>query len=316
MARDRANIHTDIWNDDDFRRLSAQAQLLYLQLLTSATLTYAGVADWRPKRIAALAAGRTSGEIESAAAELVQGLYVVIDTGTEEVLIRSFLKHDGLLQKPNVAKAMVTAYGQVYSMTLKGVIVHELNRLHERFPDWRGFSVRDVQDLLGKGSVNPSELVSRSAGNPSKKTGPLLTTNYLLPTTDNSLRAPAVLASESDFERAWIHWPKKVERKKSLAAFIKAAKTRDLETLIADITRFGTAYANTTERRFVPALVVWLNGERWTDEPPTASTDVINAQWNAAMGEVRADPCAGGHKWVSDGSCVRCPEIRGEGGQV
>ena len=67
MARDRANIRTDIWNDDDFRQLSASAQLLYLQLLTSATLTYAGVADWRPKRIAALACGRNAKDVEAAA---------------------------------------------------------------------------------------------------------------------------------------------------------------------------------------------------------------------------------------------------------
>lgn len=310
MARDRANIRTDIWNDDDFRRLSTHAQLLYLQLLTSATLTYAGVADWRPKRIAALASGRTPEEVESAADELVHGLYVVIDENTEEVLIRSFLKHDGLLQKPNVAKAMTTAYGQVYSMTLKGVIVHELNRLHERFPEWKGFAVREVQDLLRKGSVNPSELVPDGDPNPSEKKGSLLTTNYLLRATDNSLRAPSARVSESDFEKVWAHWPKKTERKKSLELFKAKAKTRGLDDLTADVIRFGNAYANTTEKRYVPSLDVWLRNERWTDELPTASTDVINAQWDAAMGTVKADPCAGGHKWAVDGECVRCQTRR------
>jgi len=115
------------------------------------------------------------------------------------------------------------------------------------------------------------------------------------------------------FERAYGAWPKKVEKKKSLDKFRRLAKTMDVDKLTADIIRFGTAYANTTERRYVPALVVWLNGERWTDEPPTASTDAINAQWNALMGESK-DPCAGGHKWAVDGSCVRypCPARRSE----
>ncbi len=136
------------------------------------------------------------------------------------------------------------------------------------------------------------------------------------PTRPDLLKKEEHSRIDDAFERAYRSWPKKVEKKKSHDKFRLLAKKHDPSWLADQVTRFGTAYANTTERRFVPALVVWLNGERWTDELPTASTDVINAQWNAAMGEVRADPCAGGHKWVSDGSCVRCPEIRGEGGQV
>lgn len=124
--------------------------------------------------------------------------------------------------------------------------------------------------------------------------------------------SPSVTVSESDFERAWAHWPKKVERKKSLEMFKVKAKThpRGLEALISDITMFGTAYANTTEKQFVPALAVWLRGERWTDELPTASADVVDAQWNALMGEHRPDPCAGGHKWAVDGECIRCQTRR------
>jgi hypothetical protein len=80
--------------------------------------------------------------------------------------------------------------------------------------------------------------------------------------------APEVRVSESDFERAWTHWPKKVERKKSLDKFKAIAKRRGVEAIIADIARFGDAYTRTTEKRFVPALNVWLNGERWTDELP------------------------------------------------
>ena len=271
MAREHANIRNDIWNDDEFRDLSAQAQLLYLQLLTSATLSYAGVADWRPKRLAALSRGRTVDEVEGAAEELIAGLYIVIDDETEEVLLRSFLKHDGLLQKPNVSKAMVTAHGQVYSMTLKGVIVHELKRLVERFPEWRGFTVPEVRELLLKGSVNPSELSRNPSGNPSEKKASLLTTNYLLPTTELLATSSAFSTQDLErfFEKAYSRWPKKVERKKSLEKFILAAKKRDAVELASDIVRFGDAYRVAVDDvQFVPALNVWLNGERWTDELP------------------------------------------------
>lgn len=87
--------------------------------------------------------------------------------------------------------------------------------------------------------------------------------------THKRTASPAV--TESDFEAAWSHWPKKTERKKSLEKFRVVARARGLDVLTADVIRFGQAYARTTERQFVPALVVWLNGERWTDELPMSS---------------------------------------------
>lgn len=81
---------------------------------------------------------------------------------------------------------------------------------------------------------------------------------------------PAPSALESAFDSAWAHWPKKVERKAALEKF-KAAKRKYPEMdLVGMIRWFGDAYARTTEKQFVPALGVWLNGERWTDEPPQA----------------------------------------------
>ena len=69
-----------------------------------------------------------------------------------------------------------------------------------------------------------------------------------------------------EFDTAWAHWPKKVERKKAFERF-KIAAPKHPE-LVGDIIRFGDAYTATTEKQFVPALGVWLSGERWTDELP------------------------------------------------
>lgn len=77
-------------------------------------------------------------------------------------------------------------------------------------------------------------------------------------------------AMEISFASAWSHWPKKVERKKAFDQFVKASKKIDPEDLAYTIADFGRAYAATTERQYVPALGVWLNGERWTDELPQA----------------------------------------------
>lgn len=82
--------------------------------------------------------------------------------------------------------------------------------------------------------------------------------------------APAARVSEGDFNAAYAHWPKKVERKKSYEKFKQLVESGrcDLATLAADIVRFGDAYRAHVEKQFTPALNVWLNGERWTDDLP------------------------------------------------
>jgi len=191
MAREHANIRLDMWSDDSWRALTVPAQHLYMHLLSSPSLSYVGVADWRPARIAGVSKGSTVGTVSKAVDELVQSVFVVCDDETEEILIRSFLKHDGLLKKPNVSKAMASAFAKTISPTLRGVVVHELQKLHGRNPEWHGFSVVEVQELLSRPSINPRELLAKGSPKGSVKgsesDASLLTTNYLLPATSNSL---------------------------------------------------------------------------------------------------------------------------------
>jgi len=86
-------------------------------------------------------------------------------------------------------------------------------------------------------------------------------------TTSNEVVIPAI---ELFFDDAYSHWPKKVERKQALERFKTAARRMPTDELVRQIIRFGDAYTATTEKRFVPALGVWLSHERWTDELPTA----------------------------------------------
>ena len=99
--------------------------------------------------------------------------------------------------------------------------------------------------------------------------------------------SPSSAALESAFDNAWEHWPKKTERVKALTKFKSACKTQSPDELAASIMQFGDAYAATTDKQFVPALGVWLNGQRWTDELPSARQDsskqpMTKADQNAA----------------------------------
>lgn len=86
------------------------------------------------------------------------------------------------------------------------------------------------------------------------------------------------------FDEVWAAWPKKTERKRSRELFLRKAKVRGLNTLKADIVRFGRAYAATTVIQFTPSLAAWLNRDRWNDPLP-AQPPPTDDQWNAFMSE-------------------------------
>lgn len=156
MAREFAQTKLTIWTDEDFLDLSPAAQHLYFVLKTSPSLSYAGVADWRPNRVVAKARGWTLDQLEAAADELIEGRFIVVDEDTEEVLVRSFVRHDGLMKQPKMATAMASALSMVASRTLRGVVVHELRRLRDAEPDLKGWTSDKASELLNKASVDSS----------------------------------------------------------------------------------------------------------------------------------------------------------------
>lgn len=154
--RSYAQLNIAIWNDDDFRALTPQAQHLYFLLLSHPTLSYCGVGDWRPARIARMAAGWTSQDVERAGAELVAGLFIVVDEDTEEFLVRTFVKNDPLMRQRNLGVSMARAFSVVASEGIRGVVVHELQRLENAHPKLKGFETDEAQSVLSKPAIDPS----------------------------------------------------------------------------------------------------------------------------------------------------------------
>jgi hypothetical protein len=153
MARDRANINTNIWTDQDWRNLPGAQQLLYLLLTTHPTLSYAGVVDWREARLAAMTADSTPESVREAAEGLQSERFVFIDDETEEILVRSFLRHDGLLNQPKLSISMVNAYAAIASSRIREVVTCELQKLHKEHGDWAAFGQEKVMALVkGKGT--------------------------------------------------------------------------------------------------------------------------------------------------------------------
>ena len=154
--RNYAQLNIAIWNDDDFRALTPQAQHLYFLLLSHPTLSYCGVGDWRPKRLASMATGWTPADVQRAGAELIDRLFIVVDEETEEFLVRTFVRNDPLMRQRNLGVSMARAYSTVASDGIRGVIVHELQRLEDANPDLKSFGADEVRQVLEKPVIDPS----------------------------------------------------------------------------------------------------------------------------------------------------------------
>lgn len=304
LAREHARIQTAIWIDDDFLDLTREAQHLYFVMTTQMTLNFCGVTTWHAGRISQLAAGWSVSEVEDAAAELAQELYLVIDETTGEVLVRSFIRNDGLLSSPNITKAMYRTFSDIGSRTLRAVVVHELKRLHQEQPHLKGWE--SCSDLLAKrstdprelplfnpsvkGSVNPSATPSEpfptAVGNPSPAPYSLLPSP-----NSHTPDSPQRSSYPDDFENVWALYPAKRDKKAAYKAYIKASKEVDYEALTAGVVRYRDDPNRTPQ--FTKHFSTWLNAGSWDDEPlPAKDASVQRMDHSARVRAKEADMLA------------------------
>lgn len=143
MARDHARIKTSIWDDPDFLRLRVAEQHLYLLLLSNKGLSRCGVVTYIPSRFEDLAADLTPSGFRKATTGLRTARFVVLDERTQELLLRSYVRHDGVLDRLNMGKATGSAFEAVVSDDIRKAIGDELARLmHEKpeLPGWIGLA--------------------------------------------------------------------------------------------------------------------------------------------------------------------------------
>lgn len=198
MARDRANIRLNLWADEDWRNLSIEAQHLYLMLLSHPSLSYAGVADWRPKRLAPLTGTATPEGIEDAAQELQSSAFVYADEDTEEILIRSFVRHDGVIRHPKLRVSMANDYAAISSSLIREFVAFELQRLSTEEPDlplWEHPSVKAIlkataRDMRTHPQAQPKPNPSLSQGNAKAWEQVELSPSDSLPTTTATATSP------------------------------------------------------------------------------------------------------------------------------
>lgn len=129
MAREHARILCSIWRpDSEFRNRSAAAQRLYFLVLSQRELNNAGVIPLMVAKWARAAPDTSIADVEKALAELVEHRYWIVDDDTAELLVRTFMRNDGILKHPHMRRSGLRSAEQVESPRLRSAIAVELRR--------------------------------------------------------------------------------------------------------------------------------------------------------------------------------------------
>ena len=166
MARKHARIFVSIWDDPEFTALDPASQILYFAVLSSRDLSWCGVHPLLPQRFTGIAAGLNERRVRTELGKLADASFLVVDEATAEMAVRTFVRHDGVLDQPNVTKAMGRAYGLVRSRAIQRSIVLQLSRAFRDEPEAKGWpALRNAypelfhqvgEKALPKPSANPS----------------------------------------------------------------------------------------------------------------------------------------------------------------
>jgi hypothetical protein len=129
MARGHGRILTSAWEDDDFLALDEREQRLYLFLISQPNLNHAGLLDLTLRRWSRKARGLTVAELGKRISRLEEMNFVVVDDDTEELLIRSFIRNDGVWRMPKVMGAAVSGALEISSPRLQAALLAEMDRI-------------------------------------------------------------------------------------------------------------------------------------------------------------------------------------------
>ncbi|MEZ0066728.1 hypothetical protein ABIA32_002740 [Streptacidiphilus sp. MAP12-20] len=129
MARAHGRTLASIWEDPDFLALTMAQQRLYLFLISQPNLNHAGLLPLTIKRWSSKAGDLTADELRSQLAALEAARFVLVDDDTEELLIRTFVRNDGVWKMPKVMGAMVSGAQEISSHQLRRALLDEMDRI-------------------------------------------------------------------------------------------------------------------------------------------------------------------------------------------
>lgn len=164
MARSQARIHTSVWRDRDFTALPPDVQGVYWMLLSQPDVSAAGVTALNPMRWCNLMGGC---DVTDQVDELARRGFVVYDEHTGELWIRSFARHDGIINSPKTRAAMWSAWDNILSTELRRRFLEELDGFVVTTEiDGEQLEIEVAEEATRRGWITPSELANTRQNTP------------------------------------------------------------------------------------------------------------------------------------------------------
>lgn len=217
MARSFGKLLASTWTDEDFNSLKRTEQWLYMRLLGNPKLSLVGVIDYRPGHWVRLADGVDRATVEAAVEGLEARRYVIVDRDTEELLIRTLTRHDGIsTANYKLRKGLWASWAVIASPSLRRAAVENMpaELFDEYAPD---AAVRLRWSEAQEPSMHPpSEPSIEPAMRPSMDSG----TEPSLP--PSSFPPPSVAGSDEPSD--WRMPPEEIEKGLAAVAAVRAAR--------------------------------------------------------------------------------------------
>lgn len=150
MSRKYGRLMLSVWKDKDYKALSLANQGLFCGFLAYPGISWCGVIDNIPKRLVEISDELTMPELANRIDMLCEAGFLVLDTDTDEILIRRFVYYDGVLKMPNVAKAMAKAVEKIQSPLIRDVMISELARLRNDEPHLGAWGEKGLIEGFGE----------------------------------------------------------------------------------------------------------------------------------------------------------------------
>lgn len=132
MPNSAGMLKESIWRDKDFRALPRTAQASYAQLLSQKELDRAGMLPLQVSKWAKGCDEITEADLWVDLKLLVERRFIVIDEDTDEVFIRSYMRHSEVVKYPQYLKNAIRCAGMVGSESLRHELATELRRLRNK----------------------------------------------------------------------------------------------------------------------------------------------------------------------------------------
>lgn len=127
MARSYGKVHASLVTDDEFNDLCGDEGYLYFRLCGHPKLSLVGCIDYRPHHWAKYARNWDREFVEALVVELEVRRYFAVDRDTEELLIRTLTKHDGIpIGNVKLRKGLWAQWSSIASPDLRRVAVRNM----------------------------------------------------------------------------------------------------------------------------------------------------------------------------------------------